>query len=301
MKATLVDGCWDLISIGINFVTMITFSTIKSIKTQLNTELDSGKTIGFVPTMGALHAGHIALMKQAKKENDVLVVSIFVNPIQFNNKEDLKKYPRDLSKDQAMLDEIGCDILFAPGEKEMYPGPVTKSYEFGKLGTVMEGASRPGHFNGVGIVVKKLFDIVSPTKAYFGEKDFQQLAIIKKLVKIENLPVEIIPAATVRENDGLAMSSRNERLTTPEREIAPFIQQSLVKAKNAAPAMPPAEVKAMVRKFYDDQPKMELEYFEIADDTELHPIDNWNDAKGVIGFIVVHIGKVRLIDNIRIY
>lgn len=280
---------------------MKVFSKIILLKTYLESEKALGRTIGFVPTMGALHEGHLSLVRQAKKDNDLVVASIFVNPIQFNNPDDLKKYPRDINKDQAMLEQLGCDVLFAPDVEEMYPDPITKEYDFGPLAMVMEGASRKGHFNGVGIVVKKLFDIVDPDKAYFGEKDYQQLAIIKKLVKIENLAVKIVPSPTVREKDGLAMSSRNERLTVEEREIAPFIYKSLQFAKEKASSLNPNEIRLLIRNQFKDQSKMELEYFEIADDKELQAIDNWEDAIGAIGFIVVHLGKVRLIDNIRIY
>lgn len=280
---------------------MKVFSTINSITAHLDVERKAGRSIGFVPTMGALHQGHLSLIKQAKKENDLVVVSIFVNPIQFNNPEDLKKYPRNPEKDKELLKMVDCDVLFSPDTNEMYPAPVTKVYDFGPLERVMEGASRKGHFNGVGIVVNKLFDIVRPQKAYFGEKDFQQLAIIKKLIKIENQPVEVIGCPTVREDDGLAMSSRNERLNQSEREIAPFIYQSLLKAKKSQSLHTPDEIRQMMMQTYSNQPEMKLEYFEIADDTELQPIANWTDAKGVVGFIVVYLGNVRLIDNIRFY
>lgn len=260
----------------------------------------SGKTIGFVPTMGALHEGHLELMRRAKAENDILAVSIFVNPIQFNNPEDLKKYPRDLEKDSKLLKRIGCDVLFIPDVEEMYPEKVTKTYSFGLLEKVMEGAFRAGHFDGVAIVVKKLFKIIQPTHAYFGEKDFQQLAIIQKLVELEEIPVEIVPCPIVREKDGLAMSSRNERLTSEGREIAPFIYSTLISARQKAKTTTVAEIKLMVENRFKDRPEFALEYFEIAEDKDLQPVNNWTYAPGIVAFIAAYLGKVRLIDNIRI-
>jgi pantoate--beta-alanine ligase len=259
----------------------------------------NNKSIGFVPTMGALHEGHLELMRQAKKENDLLVVSIFVNPIQFNNPSDLKKYPRDFNQDKALLEEVGCDVLFAPEVNEMYPKEVSKSYNFGDLEKVMEGAFRAGHFNGVAVVVEKLFDIVKPDRAYFGEKDFQQLAIIQKMVELEKLDVKISPCPTIRETDGLAMSSRNERLTEDERKIAPFIRQTLTDAKKKSSTLTPDEIRLFVENSFADQAEFELEYFEIADDKTLQPVSNWSESQGIVGFIAAYLGKVRLIDNIR--
>ena len=210
------------------------FSKISETTSFIKQLKDDGKTVGFVPTMGALHQGHLQLMRRAKLENDILVVSILVKTIQFNNKSDLETYPRVFEKDIKLLEEVNADILFSPSEQEMYPEPVNKEYDFGALGNVMEGANRPGHFNGVAIVVSKLFDICIPHKAYFGEKDFQQLAIINKLVKIENTNVEIVPCEIVREHDGLAMSSRNARLSENQRQLAPFIYETLKKAQNFA-------------------------------------------------------------------
>jgi pantoate--beta-alanine ligase len=251
--------------------------------------------------MGALHEGHLELMRRAKQENDILVASIFVNPIQFNNKEDLKKYPRNLNRDAELLKSVGCDVLFAPDTKEMYPeGQISKSYDFGDIEHVMEGSSRPGHFNGVGVVVSRLFEICIPHNAYFGEKDFQQLAIIKKLVDIENTRVNIVPCAIVREADGLAMSSRNVRLTDHEREIAPFIYQTLKMAKSSKDTLCPKKMKAFVLENFIDKTEFNVEYFEIADDTNLQPVKQWNEEVGSLGFIAVKLGKVRLIDNIRI-
>ncbi len=279
---------------------MIIYSRISDTTTHLKQKRDEGSTIGFVPTMGALHEGHLELMRKAKKENDLLVVSIFVNPIQFNNQDDLKKYPRDLKKDSELLATVGCEILFAPTVNEMYPEKVTKKYDFGLLENIMEGASRPGHFNGVGVVVSKLFDICIPHKAYFGEKDYQQLAIIKKLVEIESIPVEIVPCPIVREVDGLAMSSRNERLTPNERASAPYIYEVLQDAKTTSEFLCTNRLKQYVLNQFSDRKEFEVEYFELADDVDLQPIKTHDPEKGTIGFIAVNLGKVRLIDNIRI-
>jgi len=282
-----------------NFVIMKIFTSIYDTKKALRQYIEKGKSIGFVPTMGALHRGHLDLMKKAKDENDILAVSIFVNPIQFNNKEDLIKYPRDLEKDKKMLELVGCDVLFNPSSNEMYPETVAEKYDFGHLENVMEGAFRPGHFNGVAVVVKRLFNIINPNKAYFGEKDFQQLAIIRKLVEKQKLPVQIIPCPTVRESDGLAMSSRNERLTKEERALAPFIFKALNVAKASMNNMSPAEVKFRLKNQFADYPQFRLEYFEIADDKDLQPVSSWTEALGVRGFIAAYLGNVRLIDNIR--
>jgi len=279
---------------------MITFSKILDTVNFVKEQRKNGKTIGFVPTMGALHQGHLDLMNRAKKENDLLIVSIFVNPIQFNNSVDLEKYPRDLNADAKLLEDIGCDVLFAPSVIEMYPEKATIEYDFGLLETVMEGASRPGHFNGVGIVVSKLFEITLPHKAYFGEKDYQQLAIIKKLVEIEKIPVQIVPCPTVREPDGLAMSSRNKLLTIAEREAAPFIYQTLKFVKKSSETICPGPLRQLVVNMFSSREEFELEYFELANDRTLQTINAWGTASGIIAFVVVRLGKVRLIDNIRI-
>lgn len=277
------------------------FSKISDTTSYIRQQKENGKTIGFVPTMGALHKGHLALMKRAKQENDILVVSIFVNPIQFNNKSDLDNYPRVFDKDIKLLEEIDTDILFAPTAREMYPEEVKKQYDFGALGNVMEGANRPGHFNGVAIVVSKLFDITIPHRAYFGEKDFQQLAIINKLVKIENIEVEIVPCEIVREGDGLAMSSRNARLTISQRKAAPFIHKVLQNAIKYAGKKSVVELKEWVENEFEDKNEFNLEYFEISDSVDLQPITNWNEVEVAMGFIVVNMGNIRLIDNIRLF
>jgi len=279
---------------------MITLSKISDTNSFVKEQRKDGKTIGFVPTMGALHRGHLELMKLAKQENDLLIVSVFVNPIQFNNSADLEKYPRDLNADAKLLEDIGCDVLFAPSVKEMYPEKVTKEYDFGLLETVMEGASRPGHFNGVAIVISKLFEITLPHKAYFGEKDYQQLAIIKRLVDIEKIPVQIIPCSTVREPDGLAMSSRNKLLTKVERDAASFIYNTLKFVKKSSETICPGPLRQLVVNMFNSREEFELEYFELADDRTLQPINAWGASSGIIAFVVVRLGNVRLIDNIRI-
>ena len=281
---------------------MRVFDTIRKIKKYLSEDKFINKTVGFVPTMGALHEGHLELMRRAKKENDILVVSIFVNPIQFNNQEDLRKYPRDFDRDKQLLEQVGCDILFAPTVEDMYPeNMVVEEFDFGELATVMEGAFRPGHFNGVAVVVKRLFNIIEPTRAYFGEKDFQQLAIIQKLVEIEEMPIKIVPCPIVREPDGLAMSSRNERLTANERAISPFIYQTLQAAVEIKLQKSALDIKQWVVDRFEKEPAFSLEYFEIADDKTLQNVTKWDSQRGTVGFIAAYLGKVRLIDNIRFY
>jgi pantoate--beta-alanine ligase len=277
------------------------FTTIHSLRQALEAERSLGNTIGFVPTMGALHDGHLELMRRAKRENKLLVVSIFVNPIQFNNKEDLAKYPRILETDSQLLESVDCDYLFAPSEQEMYPEPVKETFDFGELGKVMEAAFRPGHFDGVAIVVKKLFEIVEADTAYFGEKDFQQLAVIQQLVKDLKLGVKIIPCPIVREADGLAMSSRNMRLSPEERAIAPKIHQILQKAVKLRNVLSPEEMVQWTRQQLEKIPGFSIDYVEVADDTRLQSFRHWNEPKGAILFVALFLGQVRLIDNIRIF
>ena len=278
------------------------FTTIKETSEYLSGQKAAGKTIGFVPTMGALHEGHLELMRRARKENDLLVVSIFVNPIQFNNPDDLEKYPRTLEDDIEKLKSVGCDVLFAPDVDEMYPEKEKepKQYDFGELDKVMEGKFRPGHFNGVAVVVKKLFDIVQPHRAYFGEKDFQQLAIIKRLVEMENIPVEIVPCPIVREPDGLAMSSRNRLLTPEQRKEAPFIYQTLLEAKRRRDHICANPLRQMIINRFEGNENFRLEYFDIVNDKTLQPINAWNNKTGTVACVAVWLGEVRLIDNIRI-
>jgi len=257
--------------------------------------------IGFVPTMGALHEGHISLILSAKEENDVVACSIFVNPIQFNNPEDLKKYPQTLDRDLEMLEEAGCHLVFAPNAQEMYPEPVKETFNFGSLETVMEGQFRPGHFNGVAVVVKKLFEIIEPDRAYFGEKDFQQLAIIQRLVINFKLPVQIVPCPIIREPDGLAMSSRNRRLTNEDRELAPLIYRILGEAKKRAKELTPEELKSWVIEKFNQFDKFDLEYFDIVDMATLQAVKDWSESQHPIACIAVWLGKIRLIDNIVIF
>jgi pantoate--beta-alanine ligase len=267
----------------------------------IDNQVNQGKSIGFVPTMGALHQGHLDLMLKAKAENDFLAVSIFVNPIQFNNREDYEKYPRVADADQKLLKGIGCDLLFAPDEHVIYPEPVSERYHFGSLETVMEGAFRPGHFNGVAVVVRRLFELVRPTKAYFGEKDFQQLAIIQALVRDFNLPVKVVPCPTVREADGLAMSSRNMRLTPEERAIAPRIFEVLSKAVSLRNVLSPAEMRVFAMQELAKTPEFRLDYVEVADAVSLQPLQHWNSATSARIFVALHLGSVRLIDNMMIF
>jgi len=263
----------------------------------------SQKSIGFVPTMGALHAGHISLVDKSLQQNDCTIVSIFVNPTQFNNLDDLAKYPRTLDSDLAMLEKSKCDAVFVPEVHEMYPEgtEIQESYNFGSLETVMEGAFRPGHFKGVASIVRRLFDIVQPTRAYFGLKDYQQLAIITSLVSQYHLPVQIIPCDVVREPDGLAMSSRNVRLLPDERKQAALISQTLFAAKDQKVSKTVEEIKKNVIDTIKSVPLLSLEYFEIVDGTTLQSITNWSDSKKPVGCIAVHVGAVRLIDIIMFY
>jgi pantoate--beta-alanine ligase len=278
---------------------MEVFTKIADLKATINQHKVNGKTIGFVPTMGALHEGHLSLIRTAKEHCDIAVVSIFVNPIQFNNPEDLRTYPRTLEADCEKLQTVGCDMVLAPSVEEMYPEPVTETYNFGELEAVMEGPQRPGHFSGVAVVVRRLFEIVEPAKAFFGEKDFQQLAIIRRLVEQLNLPLEIVPCPIVRADDGLALSSRNMRLSAEARKIAPQIYATLKKAVEQSQSQTIDEVKHFVINTLKSFTVFDPEYFEIVNDTTLQPIANWSEARGVVGCIAVWLDGVRLIDVIR--
>lgn len=262
----------------------------------------SGKTIGFVPTMGALHLGHASLVDCSVAENDITVVSIFVNPIQFNNSNDLATYPRTLEVDLALLEKHACDVVFVPSVEDMYPSGTgnIESYDFGSLETVMEGKFRPGHFNGVAVVVKRLFDIVPAHKAYFGLKDFQQLAVIKQLVIKHSLPIQIIPCNTVREQDGLAMSSRNTRLNPSQRLEAVTISKALFEAKRKVASATVAEIKSYIAETINASLELEVEYVEIVDDTYLQSVSDWSDAENIVVCVAVFAGSVRLIDNIML-
>ena len=275
------------------------FTTIKSLREGLQSAHKEGKTIGFVPTMGALHAGHASLVKQSVSQNQITGVSVFVNPTQFNNKEDLAKYPRNLERDMALLESIGADFVFAPTPDEMYSADEMNTvfeFDFGGLDQVMEGKYRPGHFNGVVQVVSKLFNIIEPTRAYFGEKDYQQLAIIHRMVKLMNIPVEIIDCPIVREESGLALSSRNERLSEEEKKTAVNISRVLFESVKLAKQMSVKEVEQWVINQVNAIDGLEVEYYEIVDRQTLQRVSEWGNA---IGCITVYCGPVRLIDNIK--
>ena len=273
-------------------------NTVAELKSEIQQAKELGKYVGLVPTMGALHNGHITLVKRCKAENDVCVVSIFVNPTQFNNANDLKHYPRTLEADCKLLEAVNADIVFAPSVEEVYPEEDTRQFNFGDLEKVMEGAQRPGHFNGVAQIVSKLFYMVEPHRAYFGEKDYQQLAIIRAMVADYNIPVEIIPCPIVREEDGLAMSSRNTRLNAAQRTAAPLIHEILLESKIWAMTNPIATVIETVVDELNECPEFEVEYYEIADAKTLQSATEWGKEGDCVGFIAVNVGDVRLIDNI---
>ena len=248
--------------------------------------------------MGALHAGHMSLVDTARHQNDIVVASVFVNPTQFNNPNDLSTYPRTEEADCALLDEHGADYAFIPSVEEMYPEPDTRVFDLGEVAAVMEGAMRPGHFNGVAQVVSKLFDMVRPTRAYFGEKDFQQIAVIRKMVQLEGFDLEIVACPIKREADGLALSSRNVRLTPEGRKQAPAIHRILEQSLSLAATKSPDELKHWVKEQIDAVPGLETEYYEIADALTMQPVQNWDSPNGTVGCVTVYCGDVRLIDNI---
>ncbi len=256
--------------------------------------------LGLVPTMGALHAGHRSLVDRARRECQTVVVSVFVNPTQFNDKNDLKNYPRTPEADLRLLEEAGADYVFMPSVEEVYPEPDTRQFDFGPIDKVMEGASRPGHFNGVGQVVSRLFELVEPARAYFGEKDFQQIAVIRELVRQLSIPVEIIDCPIVRAEDGLALSSRNTLLTPEHRAAAPHIYKVLSAAVEASQRMTPAETVEWVVREIDANPLLKVVYFQIVDARTMQQVAAWNDAEHIQGCITVMAGEIRLIDNIRL-
>jgi pantoate--beta-alanine ligase len=262
--------------------------------------LRKNKTIGFVPTMGALHQGHLSLIDMCKSMCEVTVASIFVNPTQFNDKEDYQRYPRTLEKDAEILENAGCDIIFAPSEKEIYPEKDERIFDFGGLDNVMEGKFRRGHFNGVAQVVSRLFDIVNPDKSFFGQKDFQQVRIIKNMVKQLNLRVEIVVCPIIRESDGLAMSSRNMLLSEKQRKEAAKISQALFYAKEQALKMSINEIKDETIRRINLSPELKVEYVEIVDANTLQPVSEWNGATAIFACVAVHAGRIRLIDNIQL-
>lgn len=274
-------------------------NSIQELKRYLAGERQNNKQIGFVPTMGALHNGHLSLVKCCVEENDVCVVSIFVNPTQFNDKNDLATYPRTFESDCALLEKAGCDYVFAPSEAEMYPEPDTRTFDFGTVSAVMEGARRPGHFNGVAQIVSKLFYAVEPDNAYFGEKDFQQIAVIRAMVKKLNILVKINACPILRETDGLALSSRNVRLTPEQRQKAPLIARTLKESTNFAAGKSVQEVIDFVVNTINADPVMQVEYYEIVDGNTMESIGNWSETDYAVGCITVYCGEVRLIDNIK--
>ena len=275
--------------------------TIKELKTKLQVQREKGKTIGLVPTMGALHAGHASLVKRSVNENDVTVVSVFVNPTQFNDKKDLEKYPRTLEADCELLEHIGANIVFAPSVSEVYPEPDTRVFSYPPTDEVMEGRFRPGHFNGVCQIVSKLFMIVEPNKAYFGEKDFQQIAVIKAMVADQKYPLEICPCPIVRETDGLALSIRNTLLSEAERKIALNISKTLFESLEYAKTHTLTETKYWVISTINAIEGLEVQYYEIVDGKSLSSLNDWRDSDYIVGCITVFCGSipVRLIDNIK--
>lgn len=274
--------------------------TVEELKSVVGALKAEGKSVGLVPTMGALHDGHVSLMEKARGDNDVVVVSVFVNPTQFNNPDDLRTYPRTEEADCARMRDAGVDIAFIPSVEEIYPEPDNRVFDLGKVAEVMEGAMRPGHFNGVAQIVSKLFRMVEPTRAYFGEKDFQQIAVIRRMVEIEGFKnLEIVDCPIKREADGLALSSRNVRLTPHQREIAPNIHRIMVESLDKARDCSVEEVKRSVIDAVNAYPEMDVEYYEIVNAADMQPITDWSQASQAVGCITVYLGDVRLIDNIK--
>lgn len=273
--------------------------TVGELRQAMESHRNAGQTIGLVPTMGALHVGHLSLMERSCRDNDITVASIFVNPTQFNNATDLKTYPRTEEKDCALLEKAGVDYAFVPSVEEIYPEPDTRVFDLGAVAEVMEGAMRPGHFNGVAQIVSRLFSYVNPTRAYFGEKDFQQIAVIRRMAQLEGFDFEIIACPIVREADGLALSSRNIRLTPEQRQIAPAIHRTLARSLDMARDKSVGEVKQWVKEEIDRQPFMTTEYYEIVNPLTMQPTDSWMTPDGpAVGCVTVYCGDVRLIDNI---
>lgn len=273
--------------------------TVEELRSEVSVSRAQGYSVGLVPTMGALHAGHISLVDRARVDNDIVVVSVFVNPTQFNNPDDLRTYPRTEEDDCLKLDAAGVDIAFIPSVEEIYPEPDLRVFELGAVAEVMEGVMRPGHFNGVAQIVSKLFAMVEPDRAYFGEKDFQQIAVIKRMVELEGFNIEIVECPIKRHEDGLAMSSRNVRLSPEQRAIAPNIARILTESLEFAASHSVAETKQKVINEINAYEEMDVEYYEIADALTLQPISDWADAESAVGCITVHLGDVRLIDNIK--
>jgi len=280
---------------------MVLIHTVSDLQIRLSKKKHDD-LIGFVPTMGALHPGHLSLIEKAIADNHITVVSIFVNPTQFNDARDFQSYPKNFEKDLSIMKPLlrNDDLVFMPEDKEMYPEPDTREFYFGVLEQVMEGRHRPGHFNGVAQIVSKLFEMVGPDRAYFGQKDFQQLRIVQKLAEHMQAPIEIVPCPIIREPDGLAMSSRNVLLRPEVRKDTPKIFKSLERAKKLAFRRPVRDVKKITIEFIHQSPFLEVEYFEIVDGRDLSSVNNWNDASSIYGCIAVYAGGIRLIDNIHI-
>ena len=276
---------------------MQVFKTQIELKKKLNELKEKNQTIGFVPTMGALHMGHISLINYSKQQSDVTVCSIFVNPTQFNNAEDLAKYPKTPTEDIKLLEDAGCDILYMPTVDDVYPKNDTKHFNFGYLDTILEGALRPGHFNGVGQVVSIFLEVIQPHKAFFGSKDYQQVMVVKDLVKQLKLDVEIIACPILREMDGLAMSSRNTRLNEQERIIASLIPKMMQQANVIVKQRGIEEAKLFITQMVSTVSIMNLDYFEVCDANTLMPLSTFNTNNKTVSLIAVFVGKVRLIDN----
>ena len=277
---------------------MIVYRTKTDLSGHLLSLQNEGKSIGLVPTMGALHQGHMSLVGQAAAENDIVVVTIFVNPTQFNDPSDLDLYPRTLDKDLELLRQLEADLVFVPAVKEMYPDEDTQVFDLAGLDKVMEGKHRPGHFNGVAQIVSKLFLMIRPHRAYFGQKDFQQLVVIRRLVEILDMNLTIVSCPIIREIDGLAMSSRNTRLSKEERKLAPFIYETLIHASEKMEALSPSQLKEWVILQFKKQSALELEYFDIVEDKGLMPVVKWDEEVNKVACLAVLLGGVRLIDNL---
>ncbi len=277
------------------------FNTIIELSRRLDILRSQNNTIGFIPTMGALHRGHISLVEKAGEENDIVIISIFVNPAQFNNADDLRNYPRDIDADLKLLEKTKCNIVFAPSEKEIYPDEESKknNFDFGNLTKEMEGKFRPGHFNGVATVVKRLFEIVRPNRVYFGQKDIQQFLVINALNKnyLADLKIELVKCPIIRESDGLAMSSRNVLLKSEQRKSAALISKSLFEAGEKYKNFEPAELKKSIVEKINSDSNMKVEYMEFVTDPDLKTIERWDDDQKILACIAVQVGNVRLIDN----
>lgn len=279
---------------------MQVFQQISEIKTYISSQKQQHKTIGFVPTMGALHQGHISLINESKKVCDITVCSIFVNPTQFNNANDLTRYPRTPEVDRQLLEQAGCDVLYMPDVKDIYPTTDTRQFNFGYIDTILEAEHRPGHYNGVGQVVSILLTGIEPNKAFFGSKDYQQVMIVRTLVKQLKLPVEIISCPILREDDGLAMSSRNMLLTPEERKIASLVPKMMEGARDIVKQIGVSAAKLYILNEVAQVPIMKLDYYEVCDTETLEPLTALEPNQQAISLIAVFVGNIRLIDNLMI-